>query len=255
MSVATLPSEPIGSAGRLSGVQGAAEIGFALKQGATRLNHLYQHDPLRVMFPTPPAGEPPCAVLVTTSGGMVGGDRLDISVTAGPKTTAMAMAQAAEKVYRSAGEDSSINVRLSVGKNSWLEWLPQETILFDGARLCRRTVIDLEPDARILAGEILVFGRIASGERLSQGLVREAWELRRDGRLAWADALHLESPMDDIFANPACFDGATAMATAVYADDDAAQYLEQARTLLGEGADNLRCAATVAKMNWMRCNS
>ncbi len=255
MSVATLPYEPISFAGPLNGVHGTAEIGFALKQGETRLDHLYQHDPLRVMFPTPPAGEPPCAVLVTTSGGMVGGDRLDISVTAGPETTAMAMAQAAEKVYRSAGEDSAINVRLSVAQNAWFEWLPQETILFDGARLRRRTVIDLEPGARILAGEILVFGRIASGERMRQGLVREAWELRRDGRLVWADALHLEGPMDDIFANPACFDGATAMATAVYADDDAVQYLEQARTLLSAGNDHLRCAATVINgvlvMRWL----
>ncbi|NQV82997.1 MAG: urease accessory protein UreD [Rhodospirillales bacterium] len=245
MSVASLPSEPDTLAGSLGGVHGAAEIGFTVKQGETRLEHLYQHDPLRVMFPTPPAGEPPCAVLITTSGGMVGGDRLDISVTAGPDTTAMAMAGAAEKVYRSAGEDSRINVRLSVQQNGCLEWLPQETILFDGARLRRRTIVDLQPGARILAGEILVFGRIASGERMSQGLIREAWELRRDGRLVWADALHLDGDMEAVFANPACFDGATAMATAIYSGDDAAQYLEQARALLGEGTEHLRCGATV----------
>ena len=117
MSVATLRSEPNSFAGSPGGVHGAAEIGFIRKQGETRLDHLFQHDPLRVLFPTPAPAEPPCAVLVTTSGGIVGGDHLNVSVSAGPGTTALAMAQAAEKIYWSAGEDSHINVRLSVAEN------------------------------------------------------------------------------------------------------------------------------------------
>ncbi len=245
MSVATLQFEPNSFAGSLGGVHGAAEIGFIFKQGETRLNHLFQHDPLRVLFPTPAPGEPPCAVLVTTSGGIVGGDHLDVCVSAGPGTTAMAMVQAAEKIYRSAGENSRIDVHLSVGQDAWLEWLPQETILFDGSRMCRRTAIDLEPGARVLAGEILVFGRIASGERLTHGLVREAWELRRQNRLIWADALYLEDNMETIFTLPACFNGATAQATAVYAGDDAIKYLELARSMFDDGEDELRSAATV----------
>ena len=247
MSVATLPSETEPASCRVHGV---AEVGFVRRQGETRLDHLYQHDPMRVLFPTPPVGEPPCAVLVTTSGGLVGGDRLDISVAAGPDTQVMAMAQAAEKVYRSAGDDGRIDVRLSVKKNAWLEWLPQETILFDGARLRRRTIIDLQPGGRILAGEILVFGRIASQERLAHGLLREEWQVRREGRLVWADALHLEpgpggGDLQDIFADPACFGGATAQATAIYADDDPGRHLELARSLLGHNDDGLRAAASV----------
>lgn len=250
MSVATLPSDPAPAARfGTAGVHGVAEVGFVRKQGETRLDHLYQHDPLRVLFPTPPMDDLPNAVLVTTSGGLVGGDRLDISVSAGPHTAAMATAQAAEKVYRSAGEDSVIDVRLSVGNDAWLEWLPQETILFDGARLRRQTRIDLDAGAKVLAGEILVFGRIASGERLSRGLVREEWRVRRKGRLIWADALHLEADgkesLDGIFAEPACFGGATAQATAIYADDDPARHLELARSLLAQGDDELRSAATV----------
>ncbi len=114
MSVATVRSEPEPAS---CGVHGVAEVRFVDKSGETRLDHLYQHDPLRVLFPTPPAGDLPNAVLVTTSGGLVGGDRLDISVSAGPDTAAMATAQAAEKVYRSTGKDSLINVRLSVGRH------------------------------------------------------------------------------------------------------------------------------------------
>lgn len=246
MSVVTLPSEPAPAAQpATAGVHGVAEIGFVDQSGETRLDHLFQHDPLHVLFPTPPKDEPPCAVLVTTSGGLVGGDRLEFSVSAGPGTKVMAMAQAAEKVYRSAGKDSVIDVRLSVGRDAWLEWLPQETILFDGARLRRRTAIDLDAGAKILAGEILVFGRIASGERLSHGLVREEWNVRRGGRLIWADALHLEGDMEDIFADPACFGGATAQATAIYADDDPGEYLDLARSLLDNDDNELRSAATV----------
>jgi len=80
---------------------GAAEIGFARRDGISRLAQLYQRDPLRVLFPAPAAGDPPVAVIVTTSGGLVAGDRLDIRVELAPGATAHVTASAAEKVYRS----------------------------------------------------------------------------------------------------------------------------------------------------------
>ncbi|MBI2586171.1 MAG: urease accessory protein UreD, partial [Rhodospirillales bacterium] len=133
----------------------------------------------------------------------------------------------------------------SVGRDGWLEWLPQETILFEGARLERRTRIEIAPGARALAGEILVFGRIAGGERLSRGLVRDAWEVHREGSLAWADALHLEDEMAGVLADPACFDGAVAYGTAVYVDDEPLRRLDLARSLLTLGDAGLRAGATV----------
>jgi urease accessory protein len=224
--------------------QGAATVAFTRDGDATRLALLYQRDPLRVLFPEVPEGEIPTAVLVTTSGGLVAGDRLNISVAVGDGAAAMAFGQAAEKVYRSIGPTSRIDVELSVESGGWLEWLPQETILFEGARLRRVTRLDVVPGGRALAGEILVFGRIASGERFTQGLVRDAWEVRRDGRLEWGEALHLEHDIADIFADPAGFDGAVAYATAVYADDEPHRRLDLARSLLGD-RDGLRAGATV----------
>ena len=243
MSVATLRSEPETDA--TIHTHGAASVAFARAGGATRLTGLYQRDPLRVLFPDVPEGEIPTAVLVTTSGGLVGGDRLDVSVAVGDGAEAMMFGQAAEKVYRSAGPTCRIAVELSVGRDGWLEWLPQETILFDGARLERQTRVEIAPGARALAGEILVFGRIAGGERLSHGLVRDAWEVRRQGRLAWADALRLEDDMAGVLAEPACFDGATAYATVVHAGDDAAARLDLARSLLGRNEAGLRAGVTV----------
>ena len=243
MSVATLRSEPAAVA--TTRTHGAASVTFARDDGATRLAGLYQQDPLRFLFPEVPAGEIPTAVLVTTSGGLVGGDRLDVSVAIGDGAQAMVFGQAAEKVYRSLGPTSRIAVELSVARDGWLEWLPQETILFDGARLKRRTRIEIAPGARVLAGEILVFGRVASGERLSRGLVRDAWEVRRQDRLVWADALHLEDDMAGVLADPACFDGAAAYGTIIYADVEPLRRLDLARSLVDAGAGGLRAGATV----------
>jgi urease accessory protein len=228
-------------------IEGVAEIGFVARHGRTRLSHLYQHDPLRVLFPDPPSGEPPVAVLLTTSGGLVGGDRLAISIDVGADASAHVTAQAAEKVYRSAGADTALEIALRVGAGARLEYLPPETILFDGARLRRRAVVDLAADAVLLAGEIVVFGRIASGERMARGLVHDAWELRREGRLIWGDSFHLgDDSMGSLLnkaADPACLDGAAACATLLLAAPDAANFLAGARETIA--ASGVRGGATL----------
>ncbi|WP_035691647.1 urease accessory protein UreD [Azospirillum halopraeferens] len=214
-------------------IHGTAEVAFARDSGGrTRLAHLYHHDPLRLLFPTPAAGDPPTAVVVTTSGGLVGGDRLDIVARAGEGAAALVTAQAAEKVYRSTGADVRMDVALEVADGGWLEWLPQETILFDRSRLRRTTAVAATGGGRLLAGELLVFGRIARGERFATGLARDAWEVRRDGRLVWADALHLDGDVAALLDHPAGFAGATAFGTIVYAAPDAPARLDTARALL-----------------------
>jgi len=154
------------------------------------------------------------------------------AATGSRSTSRSAPAQAAEKVYRSAGPDSTVESRLAVGAGGWLEWLPQETILFDGARLVRRLSLDLAGDAHALAGEIVVFGRLARGERVTSGFLHDAWEIRRDDRLVWADALRLDDP-EAALAAPAGFGGPTALGTLVYARPDAAALLGAARAALG----------------------
>src|SRR5690606_35648944 len=121
--------------------------------------------------------------------------------------------QAAEKIYRSIGPASRFDTTIHVGAGAWLEWLPQESILFDGARFHRTTMVDLEAGGRLLALEMLVFGRRARGEAFTRGLVRDDWRLRIGGRLAWADALALGEPLAPLFAARAGLDGAAAIAT------------------------------------------
>lgn len=215
------------------GVWGVAEIGFAAEKGGpARLRHLYQRNPLRVLFPTPAPADSPVAALVTTSGGLVAGDRLDVTVTAGAGCALVVTAQAAEKVYRSTGADCRLSVLLRAEEGAFLEYLPQETILFEGARMRRLTGIERQAGARVMAGEFLVFGRAARGEKMRTGLVRDAWEVRRDGRLCWADALHMDGDLAALLADPACFDGAAACATLLYSGEDAGDWLDCVREAL-----------------------
>ena len=214
---------------------GVAEVTFAQVGDETRLRHLYQSDPCRVLFPRQADGAPKEAVIVTTSGGVVGGDRLRFEIGATADCVATVTTQAAEKIYRAAGADSEIDVTVSAEDCGFLEWMPQETILFDGARLRRRTWLELHGTARVLAGEIVVFGRRARDEKFTYGFLHDDWRVFQDGRLVWADALHLSDDIGTGIANVHAFDGAAAVATALYCAPDAAASLEYARDLIGAG--------------------
>jgi len=225
---------------------GIAEMGFWHRDRGTRLAHLYQRDPLRVLFPAPAAGDPPLAVIVTTSGGLVAGDRLDVSVRLAPGARAHVTASAAEKIYRSSGPISTIAQTLSVGAGAALEFLPPEMILFDGARLRRETSVDLALDSCFLGGDITVFGRRARGERFTRGFLREVWQVRRGGKLIWGDALHLDGDVGRIIDDPACFNGAAALATMLMLPPgrEARDFLLSARAVLC-AAKRVQAGATV----------
>ncbi|MGA8401922.1 MAG: urease accessory protein UreD [Stellaceae bacterium] len=222
-----------------SSVSGLAEIGFAVSDGRTRLAHLYERNPLRVLFPVAPVDDLPTAVLVTTSGGLVAGDRIEVAVRTGKGAAAHVTGSAAEKIYRSTGATTRIEQAFVIEDDGWLEFLPPETILFDRARLRRTTRVDLRRNGGLLGGGMFVFGRIAMGERFRAGLLHEGWEVYRDGALLWGDALHVEDDGAAIMDHPACFAGAEACATLVFApcDGEPRLFLEAAR------ASQERCAA------------
>ncbi|MGB0629895.1 MAG: urease accessory protein UreD [Alphaproteobacteria bacterium] len=189
-----------------------------------------------MLFPSKQAKALKEAVIVTTSGGIVGGDRLRFAVDGGTATSATVTTQAAEKVYRSAGRESDIGISITVRDDALIEWMPQETILFEGARLRRRTGIDLSGNGRIIAGEIVVFGRRARDEKFTEGLLHDAWRIRRDGSLIWADGLHLEDDIGAEISDRHAFDSAAAIATVVYCAADAPERLGFARSNVRSGA-------------------
>jgi urease accessory protein len=227
---------------RLQRASGESRVVFALRDGETRLADLYQRDPCRVLFPDPEPGEPPQAVLVTTSGGVTDGDSLVMAVEVGPGATAVAATQAAEKIYRAAraAEHCTMDIAVTVGAGATLDWLPQETIVFQGARLKRRTVAEVAAGGALLACEMVVLGRAASGERFTGGLLLDSWSIRRAGTLAWTDALRVEGETPE----GAGFGSANALATVIGVWDEPRGRFEQARALL-EGADRVRAGVTL----------
>lgn len=221
---------------RLQRAEGALGLRFDAAHGVTRLADLYQRDPCRTLLPEPDPGEPRTAVLITTAGGLTGGDRLDVKIAVDARATALCTPQAAEKIYRSPGNAAVIDIGLTVAAGAALEWLPQEMILFDGARLKRSVSLDLQGDARLLAGDITVFGRTARGERFTAGELTDRWQLRRDGRLHWTDVTRLTDDIAARLDHPAGFDGAVAQALILYRGPDPAGARDRLRALLdGEG--------------------
>lgn len=238
MTPATLAiAEPREDLPRLERGHGAAEVRFARRGAITALSHLYQRAPCRVLTPSVEAGDPPQAVLLTTSGGLADGDRIDLELAVGQGAAATITTQAAEKVYGARDRaPACLRARIAVVADAWLEWLPQETILFDGARFDRRTVAEVAPGGRLLACEMVAFGRSASGEHFTEGFLHDGWEIRRNGKLIWCDTLRLDTRIAETLASPAGFGGANAMASAFYVADDAARHLDAARALIaGEG--------------------
>jgi urease accessory protein len=227
---------------RLQRARGESRVAFDFREGRTRLGDLYQRDPCRVLFPEPEPGEPPLAVLITTSGGVTDGDSLKMAIDVGPGATVVATTQAAEKVYRAAkgGGHCAIDVAVGVQEGAALDWLPQETIVFQGARLKRRTVADVEPGGSLLACEMVVLGRAASGERFQSGLLLDSWSVRRTGRLVWTDTLKVESETP----HGAGFGSANALATLIGVWDEPQPRFDEARALL-ERSDDVRAGVTL----------
>jgi urease accessory protein len=150
------------------------------------------------MFPRAGGGAVEEAVFVNTAGGIAGGDLLESSVTALCDASIAVTSQAAEKVYRALGEPARVMTKLKACAASKLAWLPQETIVFNSARLLRKTEIDLSSGAELLALEWLVLGRAASGEKIVEGYIADSWRIKRDGRLVWADTFRAT---DEAFAH------------------------------------------------------
>jgi urease accessory protein len=195
------------------------------------------------MFPQVGSGGIEEAVLINTAGGVAGGDCLDTAVTALAHACITLTSQAAEKIYRALDEPARISTALTVDRTARLAWCPQETIVFNQARVRRETRIALSSGSELLALDWFVLGRRAHGEAVAGGHVADSWRVEKDGRLVWADTLRIT---DDVFPHlrrKALLANCTAVATLVYFGPD----LEKRLECLRDWAASLECdlAATV----------
>lgn len=200
---------------------GTVRFDVHLQDGVTRRGRLHESGSLRVRFPSPEA-QGLAAMFVNTAGGVAGGDRFDVDIAAGEGARLTLTTAAAEKIYRSHGPSAQINIALKGAAESHLAWLPQETILFDQARVERRIDIDLAASAELLLCEIVIFGRSAMGERMLQGQFVDRWRLRLGGRLVFAETIRLGGEIGAKLGRPAVARDGVAIGTALIVPGDEA---------------------------------
>ncbi|MBS9477848.1 urease accessory protein UreD [Ancylobacter radicis] len=173
------------------------------------------------------------AVLINTGGGLTGGDTSQTIIRAAETAQLVVTTQAAEKIYRSDGAVTGIMVDLMAQAGTVLEWMPQATIVFDGARVQRSIQAEVAGDARLLLVEPVILGRTARGERFSHGELVDSWRIRRAGKLIFADGMVLEGDISAILDRRACAGGWAAFATLLLVAPDAESRLDAVREALG----------------------
>jgi urease accessory protein len=183
------PVEAHGDPANRQRARAEARACFVRVGARTKPERLFETGGLRWRFPR---SSNPCeAAIVNTGGGVAGGDSYVLSLTLGEDAEVEATTPSAERIYRSDGPAAAIATRLTLKPRARLSWLPQETLLFDRARLERRLEVETSGDAAFIVAETLVFGRLAMGESQIDASVRDSWRVRRDGRLVFADETRL----------------------------------------------------------------
>jgi urease accessory protein len=183
--------------------------------GGSRRERVHEAGSLRVRFPNGNRQTALDAVLVNTAGGMTGGDRFDIDINVGAAASLTLTTAAAEKIYRSLGPDTEIDVKLAVGPGGALKWLPQETIVFDQVRLRRSIDVTLASDAKLLLAEATVFGRSAMGETIAEGSFVDRRRIRVDGTLVFAECNRLDGGIAKRLERHAIAKGGVAVASII----------------------------------------
>jgi urease accessory protein len=190
--------------------QGRLDLVFRADGARTRLRRFYQEGCLKARLPRGLGCE---VVALNISGGIAGGDALETALTLEPGADVVFTTQAAERVYRALEAPARIATALRVGQGARLDYLPQETILFDGFSLRRNLEIDLAEDAEFLGVESLVFGRLAMGEHIRAGWLDDRITLRRNGRLLWQDMTRLQGDIATQLDRPGVACSARAVAS------------------------------------------
>jgi urease accessory protein len=214
---------------RLQRATGHAAVALSVRGGGTRLDRLHQDGSAKAFLPRVHS-EVPEIVFLNTAGGLTGGDRLSFDLSLGPGARATGTTQTAERAYASRSGRAVMEVRLAAGAGAMLDWLPQETILFDRSTLQRRSRVALTGAARLVLAEMVVLGRAAMGERVTDLALDDLREVTRDGLPVLVEPLRLTSAT--LAAGPAALGGHRAVATVALVARGAEDALEAARAAL-----------------------
>lgn len=209
--------------------RGRVHLAFRVKAGQTKLVDLHQSGCAKALLPRNHENRID-AVLINTAGGVTGGDELNYSAQLDIGAELCLTTQTAERIYKSSGCTGKIDTQFTLGKNSALDWLPQETILFEQSALSRQLTVDMDATASTLILEPIVLGRKAMGETLKSCIFTDKWRVKRGGKLAYADALRITDPT--ALSGSACLGHNRAFATLVYIAPDAEARRDQMQSLI-----------------------
>jgi len=224
------------------GWHGSLNLVYANRSGATQIIHNQMQAPLKVQRPFYPEGQEVChSVILHTAGGVVGGDRLSLNFHLQANAKALITTAAAGKIYRSSGQLAQQNIDIQVDSGANLEWLPQETIVFDGAMYRQNLRVELAPQASILLWEITRFGRTARGEKFLSGEWRSHTEIWRQNSPLWIDRQWLKGG-EKMLESPHGLAGKPVVATLAWLGEPVtAEIVEKVRAL--------QCKATIYPIN------
>ena len=223
-----------------AGWQARLELGFERRGERTVLARRVHDGPLVVQKALHPEGDAVChAIVVHPPAGIAGGDALRLDVSASAGAHALLTTPGAGKWYRTAGPAASQHVTIDAGDEAVVEWLPQETILYDGSVADIRWEARLAPSARLVAWDILCLGRTGSGERYAKGTARIATRIERGGRALWVERGRLgrgSGAMDAAAGLAGHTVFGTLVATGGAVSDELLGLCREARPAEGEGA-------------------
>jgi urease accessory protein len=194
---------------------GQAFVRLGLRGPVTHLQDLAQAGSARAMLPRS-AKDWPEVVFLNTSGGLTSGDRIGFALALGDGAKVQATTQTAERAYLALEGPASLTVAMQAGAGADLVWAPQETILFEGADLQRRTEIDLGEGASCLMSEMVVLGRRAMGERPKAARLADRRRVTVRGRPLWVEQLRLDEGALAVAEGAAVLRGGSAFATLAF---------------------------------------
>ena len=215
---------------KMQRARGEGRVVASARHGRTGITELYQEGCAKIRLPHTHS-DALQAVLMNTAGGLTGGDRVRWSATANAGARLVLTTPACERVYRSLGSDAVVENRLTAGEDAHIDWLPQETILFEQSRLDRRLEVDLAEGATLTAVEAVLLGREAMGEAARGAKLRDNWRIRRNGRLIHAEATTLSADRQER-DGLSLLDGALAFATVLHIGPNPERKLDAVRALL-----------------------
>ncbi len=176
-----------------SGWHGKLNMIFSDRAGMTQITHDRAQAPLKIQRPFYPEKPDIChSVILHTAGGIVGGDQLSLNFHLQPNSKALITTASAGKIYRSNGLQATQNIQIKIDNNAYLEWFPQETIIFNDAIYRQNLQVELAENGTWLGWEIIRFGRSARGEKFTSGEWRSHTEIWQQQRPLWIDRQSLQ---------------------------------------------------------------